>query len=182
MKKRILLSVIVVLIVGTFYFGSPYWAAYSLKNAAVEGDKDALEELVDFASVREGLKSQMTLALTDAMQNDPEMANNPFAGLGMMLVPAIVEKAVDVYVTSDGITKLSQGKRPTEADEAENPEPNYSFDWVSIDRIRVTPELGEEKADPPSFLFERKSIFSWKLIKIELSDAMFDEMSEVSGT
>ena len=40
------------------------------------------------------------------MQNDPDMRNNPFAGLGMMVMPAIIAKMVDAFVTPEGISAL----------------------------------------------------------------------------
>src|SRR5262249_39440932 len=115
MKKRVSLAVAAVLVLAGVYFGSPYLAARSLKQAAVSGDADRLDAAVDFPAVRESLKSQMSAALMKKMAADPEMKGNPLAGLGMMLMPAIIDKAVDAYVTSDGLAALVRGAKPSEA-------------------------------------------------------------------
>jgi hypothetical protein len=176
LKKYFALAAAVLAIVGAFYFGSPYWTASNFRDTITSGNVDDIEQTVDFPSVRESLKSQMNLALTEKMQNDPEMQNNPFAGLGMMLMPAIVEKAVDAYVTPEGLAKLAQGKAigdetPTEGADGEL---EFQTEWVGLDRFRVTIE-GEEAEDTGAgLLFERKGFADWKLIKLELPDSAFE--------
>ena len=111
MKKSAIIAIMSVIIVGLvgIYFGSPYLAARNLKNAAIEADPDELETSVDFPSVRESLKSQLNVAMMTEMQNDPEMKDNPFAGLG-----AMVDRMIDAYVTPDGLAAMVRGQKPNE--------------------------------------------------------------------
>lgn len=136
------------------------------------GDAEALDGLVDFPSVRESLKAQLNAAMMAKMQNDPEMANNPFAGLGMMLAPAIIERAVNAYVTPEGMAAIVRGKKPAEASDvaAGNTEPDYKSEWVDLYTFRLTP-VGQTATDPmPSFIFKRQGIASWELTKIEFPE------------
>ena len=178
MKKWIAAAVAAIVLAGGFYFGSAYFAANNLREIAASGDADRIDMAVDFPSVRESLKSQMTVALTREMQNDPEMADNPFAGLGMMIMPAIVDRAIDAYVTSDGFAALVEGRKPNEPNASPNRpsvggDMDYETEWLGMDRFRVrmsSPQTGEQG---PSLLFERRGFATWKLIKVELPDSMF---------
>lgn len=172
MRTWWLLGALGVVFAGGVYGGSPYFAASNLRETAAKGDADALDELVDFPSVRESLKAQMNAAMMAKMQSDPEMANNPFAGLGMMLAPTIIERAVDAYVTPEGMAAIVRGKKPAGASKAEaaNPEPDYKSEWLDLDTFRVTP-VGQGANDPmPSFIFKRQGFASWELTKIEFPE------------
>jgi hypothetical protein len=157
------------------YGGSAYLAASNLEKSAKAGDVAALDELVDFPSVREGLKSQMNAAMMAKMQSDPELANNPFAGLGMMLAPAIIERAVDAYVTPDGIAAIVRGQRLNEppqaaAENRDNPDVEYGSQWVDLDTFKVTARKDGSNETMPSFIFKREGFATWKLKKIQLPD------------
>lgn len=169
MKKWIAIGVALLLIVGGVYFGSPYYAAHSLRNAAREADTDKLEAGVDFPAVRENLKSQLSAAMTAKMQNDPEMRSNPFAGLGMALMPAIVDRMVDSLVTADGIAAVVRGQRPADRAKMDaNPDIESSTEYVGLDRFRVRLRNTRLNEDGPSLLFERRGFATWKLIKLEM--------------
>jgi len=102
----------VVLLVGS-YFASPYLAVVGIVNAVRAGDKDGLEERVDFPAVREHLKAEITAIFVAKLRDDPEMQSNPFAGLGLALIPMMADKAVDALVTPEGLTHLlAQGQDP----------------------------------------------------------------------
>jgi hypothetical protein len=74
------------------YFGSPFLALHDLQRAAHDGDRDRLEQLVDFPKVRENLKSKFDAYMLGSLRSDPSMANNPFAGLGALIAPASQER------------------------------------------------------------------------------------------
>ncbi len=160
------------------YVGSPFWAARQFKQAALSGNVDRLEASVDFPSVRESLKSQLTIAMTEKMQSDPEMRSNPFAGLGIMILPAMVGKMVDAYVTPDGMSAMMRSGKVRTAKTAEpvkaNIDYDYDYSYRTLDRFAVTAKASDAKADAaPRFVFERRGILSWKLIRIEIPAAAF---------
>lgn len=177
MKKLVLVAVAALLIAGSAYAGSPYLAASNLKAAAVSGDAAQIEANVDFPAVRDSLKSQMSAAMMQKLNSDPKMKDNPFAGLGMMMVPAIVDKVVDAYVTPDGLSALIQGAKPTDAKGSAgstNPNIEYDYEWVSSDRFRVNLTNIQTQQSGLALVFERRGVVSWKLIKVDLGDSFFE--------
>lgn len=176
MRKWIAVAVALLVIAGGIYLGSPYYAVYSLRNAALEADTDKLEASVDFPAVRESLKSQMSAAMMTKMQNDPEMRDNPFAGLGAMMMPAIIDRMVDSFVTPDGIAAMMRGQKPADRSAAQaNPDIESRTEYVSLDRFRVRLHNKKLNEDGPSFLLERRGFATWKLIKLELPADLLDD-------
>ncbi|MEG3086859.1 DUF2939 domain-containing protein [Sphingomonas sp. PB4P5] len=181
MSKRVWAAVAaVVILFGAAYFGSPFWAARQFRDAALSADVDRLDAAVDFPAVRESLKSQLTVALTEKMQNDPEMRSNPFAGLGMMMMPAIVGKMVDSFVTPDGLSAMmKRGRVDTSQPDAQaKSDIAYDYDYRTLDRFAVTVRAPETKAaEAPKFVFERRGLFSWKMIRLEVPTDLLDRGS-----
>lgn len=177
MKKFLGIAGAAFLVGGAAYAGSPYLAASNLKDAAISGDADQLEAKVDFPAVRESLKSQISAALTQKMNSDPDMKDNPFAGLGMMMIPAIVDKAVDVYVTPDGLSAMVQGNKPSDAKAEpakENPDIEYTYEWVNADRFRVKMTNTKTNEPGPTLVFDRQGFASWKLVKVDVEAFLKD--------
>lgn len=177
MKKLLGVAAVALLIAGGAYAGSPYLAASNLKDAAISGDADQLEAKVDFPAVRESLKSQFSTAMMQKMNSDPDMKGNPFAGLGMMMIPAIVDKAVDVYVTPDGLSAMVRGSKPNNAKAAptkENPDIDYTYEWVNPDRFRVKMMNTKTKEAGPILVFDQEGFVSWKLVKVDIETLLKD--------
>lgn len=176
MNKKVWVALVaIVLLFGAAYVGSPFWAARQFKGAALSADVDRLDAAVDFPAVRDSLKSQLTVAMTAKMENDPEMRSNPFAGLGMMMMPAIISRMVDSFVTADGMSAMmKRGKMERGADATVNPEVDYDYAYLTLDRFAVTvkaPDTAEDQA--PKFVFERRGLFSWKVIRLEIPESVF---------
>ena len=165
------------------YAGSPYLAARNLRDAAVSADADRLDAAIDFPAVRDSLKSQVSAAMTKRMNDDPVMKDNPFAGLGKMLMPTIVDRMADTLVTPDGISALIRRGRPgadAAGGHAPNPDITYRYGYVGIDRFRVLMVNRKQDEPMPALIFERRVLFSWKLIRLELPDDMLDRHSEAT--
>ncbi len=176
MKKWIGLAFAAVLLIGAVYFGSPYWAARSLKEAALAADADKLDTSVDFPAVRESLKAQISAAMIRKMNSDPDLKGNPFAGIGLLMMPTIVDRLVDTFVTSDGLSALIRGNKPAEGadvERTENPDIDYDYQWVSADRFRVRLSKKSTGEQGPAFVLDRRGFVSWKLVKLELPESLF---------
>jgi hypothetical protein len=168
MKKTwIAAAAALLLLLGGIYLGSPYYAAYSLREAARDGDIDRLEAKVDFPAVRESLKSQLSGAMVREMQDEPGMRNNPFAGLGAVLLPALGNRLVDAFVTPDAIAALVRGRKPSDRGRSES-EMESRTEYLSLDRFRVTLRDRKRQKDGPALLFERRGFATWKLVSLEL--------------
>jgi hypothetical protein len=179
-KKTWAAAAAVVVMFVVAYIGSPFWAARQFREAALSADVDRLDAAVDFPAVRESLKSQMTVAMTAKMQNDPEMRSNPFAGLGMIMMPAIIGRMVDGFVTPEGMSalmkrgQLKRGQSEPKAD----PEVDYDYDYRSLDRFAIAVKTPDAKENEhPEFVFERRGLFSWKLIRLEIPESVFAKTS-----
>jgi hypothetical protein len=159
------------------YGGSPYWAVQQLREAARTGDQEKLEAHVDFPAVRDSIKSQLNAAIAERVQAEGDAENNPFAVLGAMLAPAIVEQAVNAYVTPDAIAKMvKDGEAPTGADAVapeeesakEEDKAKLSYAYSSLDRFKATVTSEDQPDEPLVMTMERRGMFGWKLVRIDL--------------
>ncbi len=196
MTQRIwigLAAAVLAVLVG-WYAASPFLAMGDLQKAAKAGDRDRLEQLVDFPRVRESLKADFTAGLMAKAQNDKELRDNPFAGLAAMFVPALVDRIVDVAVSPEGIARMQEGKgvatppgakpmgESTAAAKASKPKgeaegkpvdkPKLTYHYSSLNRFRV---VQPTDAGPMNWVFARKGLFGWQLIRIELPPKTFQQ-------
>ena len=123
----------------------------------------------------------MSVALMSKFQNDPGMKNNPFAGLGMMMLPAIIDKTVDAYVTPEGLRRIIKDGKPQADGNADaggaqgQPNVDYTSEYVSKDRFRVHLRNRSTGEAGPALLFQRRGFIAWKLTKIELPENWLDK-------
>jgi hypothetical protein len=164
-----------VLVFTAAYFGSPWLAVNDLKSAAVSGDRDRLEQDVDFPAVRESLKSQFSAAMLKAAKPDP---NNPFAALGAVLVPALADRMIDTYLTPDALAnmiKRGQAAKPDsqQASGDDNDKVQAVLGYRTLDRFRAQFIDPKQPDEALSLIFERRGWFTWKLIRIDLPETLF---------
>jgi len=167
------------------YFASPILALQGLTAAAKAGDKARLESAVDFPAVREGLKSQLKASMTRKLEEDPKLRDNPFAAFGQMLLVGVVDKAVETYATPDAIANMVATNEPPKNISAtpggpvvEQPQPEVKkaksdtevhYGYVDLDHFRATyRDRKDGDQEPFGLVLERRGLFKWKLVKIEL--------------
>jgi hypothetical protein len=165
------------------YFASPFLALRNLTSAARAGDRDRLEQAVDFPAVREGLKSQLKTAMLRSFNKDESLRDNPFAAFGQMLAVSLVDKAVDAYATPDAIAAMvatSRAPKPTTTDApatppaaATEPKARSTIEthtvYTDLDHFRVTyRDQKEPDAAEIGLVLERRGVFAWKLTRIDL--------------
>ncbi|MBS0297420.1 MAG: DUF2939 domain-containing protein [Proteobacteria bacterium] len=162
-------------ITATSYAVSPYVAAQSLADAIRTGDRDRLEQLIDFPSVRESLKADLKAQFLERMESDPEMKNNPFAGLGMLVGPALVDRMVDSTITPATLSKIAQTKEQG----AGRAEPGsvvgkavVESRYTSLDRFRASRTGSDGKTF--TFIFTRHGLFTWRVSRIEIPAGILD--------
>lgn len=167
------------------YFASPILALQGLTAAAKAGDKARLESAVDFPAVRESLKSQLKASMTRKLEEDPKLRDNPFAAFGQMLLVGVVDKAVETYATPDAIANMVATNEPPKNIGAtpggpivEQPQPEVKkaksdtevhYGYVDLDHFRATyRDRKDGDQEPFGLVLERRGLFKWKLVKIEL--------------
>lgn len=164
------------------YFASPVLALQGLTAAAKAGDRARLERSIDFPAVRESLKAQLKAAMTKSFADDPRLRDNPFAALGQMLLVGVVDKAVDAYATPDAIANMvvttrppsklstSSGPAPTEPPKPRaKSETEIHYAYQDLNHFRATyRDLKDRDSGAFGLVLERRGIFTWKLVRIEL--------------
>jgi hypothetical protein len=85
-----------------FYFCSAYYAVYSLKSAITSGDRDALENHIDFPLVRASIKEEFKAQMMRSMSKDTGI----FSGLAQMMAPTMIDNQIDSMVTPSGLDEV----------------------------------------------------------------------------
>jgi hypothetical protein len=170
----ILGAALLVLLFAGAYFGSPLLALYSLQSAARSGNRDALQQLVDFPELRSNLKAELTAHMMKSMRDDPKMANSAAAGVGMLLGGAMINQAIDAYVTPDALAAMvgsgrapNQGAAATPADTGSTLKTDYGYADLNHFRVRMT--RADSPGDALSLIMERRDLLNWKLVRIDFT-------------
>lgn len=85
--------------------------------------------------LRESLKADLNRAMMDKFRNDPEMASNPFSGMALAMIPAMINSMVDGFITPQAISRMAtKGKMRDSGEEAADPanEPLVTREYVSL--------------------------------------------------
>lgn len=165
------------------YFVSPIIALHGLTTAAKAGDRAKLERCVDFPAVRDSLKVQLKAAMTRSIEADPKLRDNPFAALGQMLLIGVIDKAVDAYATPDAIANMVATNKAPERISADAPPPppveqpkpkpksttEAHYAYQGLNHFHATyRDKTDRPGDELGLVMERRGLFTWKLVKIEL--------------
>jgi DUF2939 family protein len=172
MKRLLIALAVIVALFAVAYLASPYYAFYRLEQAAKAHDRDALEDDVDFVSLRADFKAQIDAALLGKAESDPNLRSNPLAQLGLLIVPAILDRLIDSYVTPDGVaTMLTDARAPmpgNRRDREPHGKVHFSQGYDGLDRFKVTAAEDKHPDRPLIFVLERRGVFGWKLVRIGL--------------
>lgn len=107
----IVLSALLVLLVaaGIYSYLSPQLTLKSIRDAGQARDTERLRDLIDFDSVKTGLKKDIK-AKIDASAAE-ELKDNPFAEIGVALAGSIIDPIVDALVSPSAIARaISEGR------------------------------------------------------------------------
>jgi TonB family protein len=172
------LSAGTLVILGWTYL-SPYLALDHLKQALEAGDRDSLNESVDFPALRSSLREQLNAQMVASFLLDNKDAN-AFSVLGAALARGMVNALIDQYVTPEVAAAIIQHKRvdgPPLLTEAvnrysqANAKDNLvkiSWNYQSINRFDVRLSLKDDKAEAITLIFLRSGLANWRLSDIRL--------------
>lgn len=106
-SKFIYRTVAIVLVCALGWTAWPYFTAYRLARSIHQGDADALQNMVDWLSLKEGLRADLNSRFITHIGK--QGSGGPMAaGLAAALGPAIINGMIDAYVTPEAITRLVQ--------------------------------------------------------------------------
>lgn len=164
---------------------TPDIAFKNIRTAALEGDNERLHELIDFHSVRAGLKEDLKSQFMTEMHG--QIQGNPFAALGVAMVNMMIDPLVDAVASPSGITAFVEGRvRPLDEggrtepsmgsgdDEYAQGDVNIDAGYVSYSRYRVRLKVADKDSlEMSTFSLRRAGLFSWKLARVSLPKGMF---------
>ncbi|ODS90807.1 MAG: hypothetical protein ABS45_14200 [Comamonas sp. SCN 65-56] len=171
-RKLIALGAVAALVLA-YLVAAPWITVYQIKSAAEAHDDAALAEHVDFDSVRQSLKDQLHARLMRKMTDGAGASDNPLAALVAPLAGAVVDKAVDWYVTPAGVIALMSNRTPDADTRQATPKPQgtdeqplagASMAYSTLDTFIVRPRGRTGAAE---FVLRRRGL-GWKLTAVVL--------------
>lgn len=154
-KLYAMLVTAVVSLAAAYFYYSPYMYLSEFQRAVAEKDQTALDELVDFASVRSGLKEQMKVAMAEKM--DRELKDNPFALMAGLMAEAMVDRFVDSFVTPAGLANLST----SEDSDGDIMKANFEYERKGLNRVDIYPD-----SETSYFVIKRSGFATWRMTNI----------------
>ena len=175
-SRPVLTLVLVALVAGAVTFAlAPVFAFRSVRSAAEFGDVQALSQLVDYAAVRQSLRTQIRPA--SAERAPPvDILHDPIGALKRAWEPVSPQPDIDPYLTPESLALLTEGRTPAAGARPAPAEgllggPIPAILFWSTDRVR----LGASDPTAPSrqtiFTFERRKTFTWRLVGVRLPEA-----------
>ena len=172
------------LIFGLAFASAPYFAFRALRAATAAEDVQATADLVDFPAVRKSLTGQLGPAQAPTSVEPPSIWQDPIGALKRAIEPlAPPEPKVDRYLTLPGLSALTRGYQPGKAPAAakgdqpltvqvkaamKGPWPTVPY-W-GMNRTRIAVKRPDDEAKTTVFTFERRALFSWKLVHVQLPE------------
>ena len=152
MKLRLL--VLSALMIGAWYFASPWYTMWRIVDAAEAGDSAALEERIDFERLRQGMREDLSTSRDDG-------DTGLFDQLGDGVVRTVGAAAISTIVTPRGLTVML---------DASPAMPGQDLSW-DVERTGFSSFEGvstyEEGTPGPVMTFERSGL-AWQLVAVRL--------------
>lgn len=171
---------LIAVIVGGAYFGSPWWTVWNLERAAKAGDTHAIAQVVDFPAVRASLSPQLTRELQAALDREKVKPHSFLDKLTMFVAPLFVPKAVDTLVTPEGVTymiKTAQAPQWTNPFKREKAPPagqpamdvmHTGYIQDDLDQFRATVSNKLIPGRAVSLKLLRRGFITWKVVGLDL--------------
>ena len=169
---RAVFRLIVTLIVGTalVFATAPFFAFRATKAAARDGDGQALAQLVDYAAVRQGLRPQMAARAASAPP-PPDPWSDPIGAMKRAIEPIVPPPPeIEPYLAAPGLYDLARGYAPgaAPADAPDRALPRLRYWDPGRARFLVLAKGVTSTDQGVIFTFERRGLFTWKLVQIRL--------------
>lgn len=188
MRRFFLLTIVALLTVAS-YAAMPFLSAWKIREAIRHGDAAYLEAKVDWPSFKDSLKPSLSrIALDMPLEPGAEPAQKPslWQRLKQRWGRGLVERAVDGYVTPEGLTRLFSLRKSyrqtvsgtADPDEGRPLGERVKAFWARVKRAEFTTptrfELDVVDKTEPTRLFagvlELRG-FDWKLTELRIRDS-----------
>lgn len=158
---------LVLAVVGAWYYLSPGWTLRSMVEAAKASDEERFSSYVDYAALREDLSAEMSRRLKAEADKD----GNPAAQLGAAMGMALMKPLVDAMVSPQGmrIAFAALAKEEQDASQGKPGEGGKARQMPNIERIGLNRfRVSGETTPGQGFVFERRGL-GWKLVGVDLA-------------
>jgi len=170
-----------------YSYASPWLTLKNFRSDAVAGKTERMNDYVDFPILRDSLRTQIQSVMTDQLAKDG--SDNPFAGLAMLMMNAVIDPLVNMVASPSGIVKMVQGKAqsaetpgvPLPFPGADSPgsAPPTPIKSAETEKAlagtvrydgwnRVIVQADDYKPGDPYFVLRREGLFSWKVVDLQL--------------
>lgn len=155
------LLILVLVAVGGWAWGAPYYTLWQMKRAAEARDVDALASHVDFPAVRTSVRDQLSVQLRGSRGG---LLGEGGAVLGALVRAGLADAAIDAAVSPNGMRVIFAAaplaeSEPPPAIKLKANEMRYSR--TAFDRFHLT------RGDGASLEFRLRGL-EWKLTDIRL--------------
>jgi hypothetical protein len=179
---KILIGSVVLVVLG--WIAWPYYALYDFATSIQQGDQLGLEHRVAWDDVRRGLRDDVNAHFLQHVRKTDGAESALGTGLAVLVGPAIINSAIDNYVTPGGIAAaIRSGKIPIPSGSVFDQGPAPMLDnsqqrrlpWEQVRyaffsggplsfRVDIDPDNAERSQPPVTLLF--KWTGDWKLSRI----------------
>ena len=169
-KHIILITIFLTITIGCYIYALPFIKVKQIKDTLKNKDTTLLSEYIDFPLLRENIKSQLKASFIKEMQNDEEIQNNPFSGLGMGLSFIMIDKTIDTFLTSSGIQAIIKNNEKSFDLDTSLKKYNYTVDmyYKSLRQFHIFIKSNDVDKNNIQFILKRKGL-SWQLTGVDLS-------------
>ncbi len=168
MRRLIALLVLILSLLATWYFLSPWLAMKQLRDAAQNQDRAALSRQVDFPALRTSLKAQ----LRDRFHQNSSVDGSLLGQLGNAFASGAVDQSVDFAINPEGVAALLTGGALASAilpDRATLEELDWDVQHDGFNQFRGTGSLPDGEI-LLVLVFQRQGV-GWRLFDVRLPDA-----------
>ncbi|CAN5216072.1 hypothetical protein BH11PSE10_BH11PSE10_14580 [soil metagenome] len=146
---------------------TPYLALHQLRAAARAHDDQAFAALVDFAALRDSLKTGLRAKF---IGDEP----SPASVMGAEVAGALLGPMVDSLITPESLGRVLQGQPPAQAalpgapaPAPEKMETRMGYESPSRFVFSIKPDGSDD--DPVELVLHRDGLWGWKLTALRLS-------------
>lgn len=178
-------AAVAVVVLGSYWYWSPFVAIHKMRAAAEKKDADTFNEYVEYPRLRESLKGQMSAMLGEKMAGASGGSNAEMAGavFGSALVMAMADRLIDGMVRPETVMRVMdearvmpgpvkrKAEQPQQGQQGQSAPKEERVRWAyerkSVDKLIAYPE-SEPEDKRVSVVFERFGLISWKLTEVRL--------------
>jgi len=185
MGKKIAIVLVGVIIVlgGSGFYATPYFAFRNMRIAAENKDTETLNSYVDFPSLKESLKANLNdkIARDSGGREDGDAMDK----LGAAIASAFINPMIDAFITPDGLAMIVRGsipdrKKSKRASEKKSEDSSgkkssrkdldmeTSMHYENFNSFVVVFKEKGAAEDQVHLVFKRYGVISWKLSAMKM--------------